>query len=243
MKRKIFILSTAALVAISGLNICYAVDKVTTDDIKLPDKEAAKLPPVSPIADKPFVNDDIQGHTPDGVQPPPPPFGHIQGPPPALDKEGLPPPLFEGKQPSKAEMEAKKIEFEKRLKLTDKQKKQIELQKQQDREKIKPIIDQIHVKKQEFRTIKEDTTLSPSDKDKKLKEVKDDLRNLKIQADSLRKENMQNFENVLTEKQKKEFSKIKEEQRKNMEQRRKAFKERHKNKQFAPGEKPPVDKK
>ena len=39
MKRKIFILSTAALVAISGFNMCYAVDKVTTEDIKLPEKE------------------------------------------------------------------------------------------------------------------------------------------------------------------------------------------------------------
>ena len=230
MKRKIFILSTAALVAISGLNICYAVDKVTTDDIKLPDKEAAKLPPVSPIADKPFVNDDIQGHTPDGIQPPPPPFGHFQGPPPALDKEGHQKPNFEGKHPSKAEMEAKRIEFEKRLKLTDKQKQQIELQKQQDREKIKPIIEQIHLKKQEFNKIKNDSNLSQENKDKKLKEVRDDLRNLKIQTDTLRKENMQNFENILTEKQKKEFSKIKEEQRKEMDQRRKAFEKNHKHK-------------
>lgn len=230
MKRKIFILSTAALVAISGFNMCYAVDKVTTEDIKLPEKETANMPPVSQMDDRPFLDEDFQGPPPDGIQPPPPPFGHFQGPPPALDKEGHPKPHFEGKHPSKAEMEAKRIEFEKRLKLTDKQKQQIELQKQQDREKIKPIIEQIHLKKQEFNKIKNDSNLSQENKDKKLKEVRDDLRNLKIQADSLRKENMQNFENILTEKQKKEFSKIKEEQRKEMDQRRKAFEKNHKHK-------------
>ena len=44
-----------------------------------------------------------------------------------------------------------------------------------------------------------------------------------MQADNCRKENMKNFESILTEKQKKEFSKIKEEQRKNMEKRKKEF--------------------
>lgn len=135
---------------------------------------------------------------------------------------------FEGNRPSPEEIQAKKVEFEKRLKLTDEQKAQIELQKQQDREKIKPIIDELITKKNEFKTVISDDSLSQAEKEKKLGEIKKDLKELKLQADTLRKENMTNFENLLTEKQKKEFSKIKEEQKKEMEKRRKAFEKQRK---------------
>lgn len=151
-----------------------------------------------------------------------PPFGEFKGPK-HVRFDVSPADHSQWKHPTKEEMEAKRAEIDKRLKLTDKQKKQIELNKQQDREKMKPIFDEIHAKKQEFREIIENDNLSQAEKDKKLKEVKESMKELKTQAENLRKENMNNFESVLTEKQKKEFAKIKEEQKKEMEQRKKEF--------------------
>ena len=202
MNKKYLVLSAALLLTMAGMNLAYAEDNAV---------DASK------------VKGNVETNKPD--------FGEFQGPPPAHEfgappMKHHPPRHFEGKRPSPEEMQAKKAEFEKRLKLTDEQKEQIELQKQQDREKIKPIINDIHIKKQEFKTILEDESLSQADKDKKLKELKDGLRELKGQAEELRKENMNNFESILTDKQKKEFSKIKEEQKKEMEQRRKHFEKR-----------------
>lgn len=206
MNKKILILSVVVLTAVAGLNVSYASDNtnnVQTGNVSTETKDFHKF-----------------GH---------PPFDNPDGPPPHHDFKK--PPFdghgydhhFDSQRPSKEEMEAKKAEFEKRLKLTDNQKKQIEIQKNKDREKIKPVMDEIHTKKQEFKTIIDDSSLSQAEKDKQLKKVKDDLRELKMKADSMRKDNMNNFESILTEKQKKEFSKIKEEQKKDMEQRKKNF--------------------
>ena len=207
MNKKSLILSAAVLFTMAGMNISYAADENTSDvqSVKTP-IEATKS---APLGEKPLSGEFKA-----------PPAGaphHIDGP----GKPG--PKHIERKHSSKAEMEAKKAEIEKRLKLTDEQKNQIELQKQKDREKIKPIFDEIQLKKKEFRTVMEDESLSKTDKELKLKEIKNSLRELKAQAEAVRKDNMTNFENILTEKQKKEFSKIKEEQKKEMEQRRKDF--------------------
>ena len=58
---------------------------------------------------------------------------------------------------------------------------------------------------------------------------------------SAHEENMKNFESVLTKKQKKEFTKIKEEQKKEMEKQRKSFEQNQKNRPqggFPPGPRP-----
>lgn len=207
MNKKNLILSMAVLVVMSGMNMVYAADE-STDDNAVKNRPEAGCPVPS-------------GERPD--------FGEFQGPPPMGPKhfECGPgergPKHFEGRHPSHEEMQAKKAEIDKRLKLTDEQKQKIELQKQQDREKIKPIMNEMQAKKKEFKTVLDDESLSPADKDKKIKEIRDSLRELKTQAESLRKENMNSFENILTDKQKKEFSKIKEEQKKEMEQRKKQF--------------------
>jgi len=125
---------------------------------------------------------------------------------------------------SKEEMEKKKIEFENRLGLTEEQKKQIELQKQKDREAIKPILDEMHQKRLELRKLKETQKLSNEEFANKAAGLKSQIKELKIQADDLRKANMKNFENILTDEQKTEFEKIKKEQKKEMEKRRKNFK-------------------
>ena len=130
---------------------------------------------------------------------------------------------FKAHHPSKEEMEAKKAEFEKRLNLTEAQKQQIEKNKQKDREKMKPIIQKMHEKRNELHNIKTDKTLSQDEKLKKSAAIEKELIDLKVKANDLRKKNMESFEKLLTPEQKSEFAKIKEEQKQEMEKRRKNF--------------------
>ena len=152
--------------------------------------------------------------------------------PPALKHTG-PGPQIDKKHPMKLHgpygFAQKQEEMEKRLKLTDEQKNKIEEQRKLDHAKIKPIITQIKTKRQEIRTIIENTKLSDEDKSKQTAEKLKELDALKLQADNLRKENMTNFENLLTEKQKKEFEKIKKEQAKERAKHKKQFDKKKKN--------------
>lgn len=120
----------------------------------------------------------------------------------------------------RAQMEAKRAEFEKRLNLTDEQKQTIEANKIKDREKMAPIMREIREKQRSFRTIDANTNLSQDQKQKEKQKVKSEIRALKLQADKCRQENMKSFENTLTPKQKSEFEKIKKEQRQEMEKKR-----------------------
>lgn len=131
---------------------------------------------------------------------------------------------FKGQRPSKAEMEAKKAEFEKRLNLTDEQKAQIEKNKQNDKEKMKPIMQKMHEKRTEIMGIKTNPNLDPHEKVEKTAPLEKDLIDLKLKANDLRKKNMEAFEKLLTSEQKAEFEKIKEEQKQEMEKRRQHFK-------------------
>ena len=142
---------------------------------------------------------------------------------------------FKGQRPSKAEMDAKKAEFEKRLNLTDAQKQQIEKNKQKDREKMKPIMQKMHEKRKQLHDISMDKSLSPEDKVEKSAPLKKDMIDLELKANDLRKKNMEAFEKLLTSEQKVEFEKIKEEQRQEMEKRKPHFGHKDKFK------KPPMD--
>ena len=130
---------------------------------------------------------------------------------------------FQKIHPSKAEMEKKKAEIEKRLKLTDEQKKKIQENKKQGHEKVKPILEQKQAKLQELRTIYKDNNLTKEEKQSKTASLKSDIKKLNEQANSYREENMKAFEDILTDKQKKEFNKIKQEQKKDMEKRKAEF--------------------
>lgn len=134
-----------------------------------------------------------------------------------------PPEYKKAKQFDKAEMAAKKAEFEKRLNLTDEQKKKIAENKAKDKEKIKPIMDSLKQKKEELNKVYEDTTISEEEKAQKISELRKDIKNLKAQKVEIYKANMKNFESILTDKQKAEFAKIKAEQKKEMEKHRKQF--------------------
>lgn len=120
----------------------------------------------------------------------------------------------------KAKMEAKKAEFEKRLNLTEEQKQTIEANKIKDREKMAPIMKDIREKQKSFRAIDTNPDLTAEQKQKEKQKVKAEIKALKVQADNCRKENMKNFENVLTPQQKTEFEKIKKEQKQEMEKKR-----------------------
>ncbi len=130
--------------------------------------------------------------------------------------------------PSKEEMQAKKAEIDRRLNLTEKQKEQIEKNKAKDREKIKPVMEKMKAKHQELHKIYTDESLTKEQKDKKAEAVKKDLNKLRVQADNCRKQNMKNFESVLTKEQKTEFEKIKKEQKAEMEKRRAEFEQKRK---------------
>lgn len=125
---------------------------------------------------------------------------------------------------SKEEMEAKKAEIDKRLNLTEEQKAQIEKNKEKDRNKIKPVIEKIRADRKELHEIYTNETLTRAEKDKKAAKVKKDLSKQKNLADKYRKENIKNFESVLTPEQKTEFAKIKQEQKEEMEKRKAEFK-------------------
>lgn len=124
---------------------------------------------------------------------------------------------------TKEEMEAKKLEFEKRLNLTEEQKIQIEKNKKKDKEKIKPIIDKLHQKKLDYMMLESNNEIDEQTKAKQKEELRNEIRELKFQADNCRKENMKNFEAILSEEQKLEFEKIKIEQKKEIEKRKKEF--------------------
>ena len=130
---------------------------------------------------------------------------------------------FHKYHPSKAEMEKKKAEFDKRLKLTEEQKKQIEENRQFGHKQVKPIFEQKRAKMHELRELSRNTSLTEEQKNSKASQLKADIKKLDSQANAYREQNMQKFEAILTDKQKKEFSKIKEEQKKDMEKRRAEF--------------------
>lgn len=159
----------------------------------------------------------------DAMPPMKPPIGEMgmkpefKGPPPEFNKHKF----HHG--PSKAEMDAKKAEIDKRLNLSDKQKKQIEENRIKDIEKVKPIFDEMKAKKHEMRMLNFDTNLNAEQKEAKKVELQSQIDDLKAKADVYRQENMKNFESILTSKQKKEFSKIREEQKQEMEKRKAEF--------------------
>ena len=141
---------------------------------------------------------------------------HHKMPPKHFKK--MPPRKFSPEQ--KAQMEAKKAEFEKRLNLTEEQKQTIEANKIKDREKMAPIMKEIREKQKSFKAIDENANLTAEQKQKEKQQVKAEIKALKAQADKYRQDNMKSFENVLTPQQKAEFEKIKKEQKQEMEKKR-----------------------
>lgn len=137
--------------------------------------------------------------------------------------------------------EAKKAEFEKRLKLTDEQKAQAKAIREKGRQAMEPVMEKIKQKHDEIRAVRL-SRIAPQMQEEKINAIKGELKELKRQAHELRIKNAKEFESILTKKQLKELKKMKDEGRKKFE---KEFKKKH-GKDFRPpfppkfGPKPPV---
>lgn len=135
--------------------------------------------------------------------------------PPVEGKFQPPPP------PSPEKMAEKRAEFEKKLKLTEEQKAQAKEIRMKGHEEMKPIMEQMKTKKIEFQTVKKDGSLTVAEQQQKLSEIGQEIKALKKQARDLRIKNMQEFESILTDRQKQTLEKMKKEGKKN-------FKKHHK---------------
>lgn len=111
-------------------------------------------------------------------------------------------------------------EFEKRLNLTDEQKQIAKAQREASIEKIKPIMEQIKNKKAEIEMTKM-SRMAQQAIDERVAELQGEIRELRKQTHEIRKENMKAFEATLTDDQKKELKKMKEEGRKHFEKMKK----------------------
>ena len=133
-----------------------------------------------------------------------------------------PPMTEEQKAEMKAKMEAKKAEFDKKLNLSDEQKAKAEQVRKEGFEKMKPVMEQIKTKKDEIKAIREDGDLTQAEAKAKIDVLHKDIMELKAQAKEIRKQNMQDFEAILTDKQKKTLEKMKQDGRKEFAKNHKA---------------------
>lgn len=117
-------------------------------------------------------------------------------------------------------------DLENKLNLTEEQKSKAKEIRMQGREEIKPIIDELRVKKEKIREIKT-SSLSEKEKSSQIEAQRKEIQALREQADKIREKNMAQFEGILTAEQKNEFNKFKQEMKakheafkKQMEQKR-----------------------
>lgn len=124
-----------------------------------------------------------------------------------------PPPPCKNKQKGNAE-------FEKRLKLTDEQKAKAKELRMKGHEQMEPIMAKIKELKQEKEMVIKSRIAVEMQKER-IAEIDAKIKDLKKQARELRIQNMKDFEAILTDKQKKELQKMKNEGRKKFEKARK----------------------
>ena len=110
--------------------------------------------------------------------------------------------------------------FEQKLGLTEVQKLKARELRKAGHEKMKPVIDQIRAKKQEAEAIR-NSKLTVQEQEEKLTVIDKDLAELKKQARDIKKQNMKDFEAILTKDQKKTLKNMKKEGRKNFDKQRK----------------------
>jgi len=106
--------------------------------------------------------------------------------------------------------EQAKQQFEKRLNLTEKQKKKAKTIHQKGLEKMKPLMSEIAQKRKELKALKESN--DPA-KEEKISQKKEELKKLNDKAHKVRKKNGKDFEKILTKEQKTELEKMKAEGR------------------------------
>lgn len=134
----------------------------------------------------------------------------------AAENQNIPP---ERKQPpTKEQMEqfrkAHEFAFDQKLGLTEVQKLKAKQLRQSGHAKMDPVMKQIFAKKQEAEAIR-NSKIAQQAQEEKLTQIDKDLTALKKQADQIRKQNMKEFESILTREQKNTLKNMKKEGRKN----------------------------
>ncbi len=102
--------------------------------------------------------------------------------------------------------------FDKRLGLTEEQKIKAKEIRIKGHEKLKPIFDQIKAKKQEIEVVKM-TRIAKQFQDEKIAKINKEIKVLQKKAHDIRKENMKEFESILTRAQKRTLKQMKKEGR------------------------------
>ncbi len=141
-------------------------------------------------------------------QPPCPPEGDCPKPPMHQGKMMPPPP------PEAKKMKDKRAEFDKKLQLTEEQKAKAKEIRMNGHKEMKPIMEQMKAKKIQIDQIAK-SNISEEEKVQKIAPIKEELKTLRNQAKDLRIKNTQEFEAILTAKQKKTLEKMKKEAKKN----------------------------
>ncbi len=120
--------------------------------------------------------------------------------------------------PSKEQMEqfrkAHEAAFEQKLGLTEVQKLKARDLRKEGHAKMEPVMKQIFEKKQEAEAVR-NSKISTQAQEEKLTQIDKDLAALKKEAGQIRKQNMKDFEAILTKDQKSTLKKMKKEGRKN----------------------------
>jgi hypothetical protein len=128
------------------------------------------------------------------------------------------------KMPSPEQMQkirkAHEAAFEQKLGLSEVQKLKARELRKAGHEKIKPIMQDIKAKKQEAEMIR-NSKLTVEAQEEKLVVIDKELATLEKQAQTIRKQNMRDFEAILTKDQKKTLKNMKKEGRKNFDKQRK----------------------
>ena len=106
--------------------------------------------------------------------------------------------------------------FEQKLGLTEAQKIKARELRIQGRQKMKPVLEEIKAKKQEARMVKM-SRIAVQMQEEKLAQIDKELAVLEKKANEIRKQNMKDFEAILTKDQKKILKNMKKEGRKNFE--------------------------
>ena len=133
-------------------------------------------------------------------------------------------PQMERKAPNPEQMKqirkAHEQAFEQKLGLTEVQKLKARELRKAGHAKIEPVMKDIKAKKQEADMVRA-SKLSVEAQEEKLTVIDKDLADLKKQARDIRKQNMKDFEAILTKDQRKTLKNMKKEGRKNFDEHRK----------------------
>lgn len=118
--------------------------------------------------------------------------------------------------PSKEDMikmrKEREAAFEQKLGLTEAQKAKVKELRIEGRKKMKPVMEQIKLKKQEAKVVKL-SRISTQMQEEKLAVIDKELAALEKQAREIRKQNMKDFESILTKDQRKILKQMKKEGR------------------------------